>query len=48
MVAIKAGGAVQLISRNGRDHTRRVPELVKAGRAEAEDLHPRRRGSRLR
>ena len=30
MVAVKAGGAVQLISRNGREHTRRFPELVKA------------------
>ena len=30
MVAVKAGGAVQLISRNGRDHTRRFSELVKA------------------
>lgn len=29
MVAIKAGGAVQLVSRNGRNHTRRFPELVK-------------------
>jgi bifunctional non-homologous end joining protein LigD len=29
MVAVNAGG-VQLISRNGRDHTRRFPELVGA------------------
>jgi len=25
-----ADGAVRLVSRNGRDHTRRSPELVKA------------------
>jgi bifunctional non-homologous end joining protein LigD len=30
MVAIKTDGAVRLVSRNGRDHTRRFPELVKA------------------
>jgi bifunctional non-homologous end joining protein LigD len=30
MVAYKASGAVQLISRNGRDHTKRFPELAKA------------------
>ncbi len=30
MVAIKADGAVRLVSRNGRDHTRRFQELVKA------------------
>jgi bifunctional non-homologous end joining protein LigD len=29
MVAVKDGAAGQLISRNGRDHTRRFPELVK-------------------
>ncbi len=29
MVAIKAEGAVRLVSRNARDHTRRFPELVK-------------------
>ena len=29
MVAIKVAGAVRLVSRNGRDHTRRFPELVK-------------------
>jgi bifunctional non-homologous end joining protein LigD len=29
IVAIKADGAVRLVSRNGRDHTRRFPELVK-------------------
>jgi bifunctional non-homologous end joining protein LigD len=26
IVAIKADGAVRLVSRNGRDHTRRFPE----------------------
>lgn len=30
IVAIKAEGAVRLVSRNDRDHTRRFPELVKA------------------
>jgi bifunctional non-homologous end joining protein LigD len=30
MVAIKADGTVRLVSRNGRDHTRRFAELVKA------------------
>ena len=30
MVAMKAGRAVRLVSRNGRDYTRRFPELVKA------------------
>ena len=30
MAAVKAVGAVQLISRQGRDHTKRFPELVKA------------------
>jgi bifunctional non-homologous end joining protein LigD len=36
MVAIKAAGSVRLVSRNGRDHTRRFPELVKAlGRLKA-------------
>ena len=30
MVAVKANGAVQLISRQGRDHTTRFPELIKA------------------
>jgi ATP-dependent DNA ligase len=30
MVAVKDAGAVQLIGRNGRDHSRRFPELVKA------------------
>jgi bifunctional non-homologous end joining protein LigD len=30
MVATKAAGAVRLVSRNGLDHTRRFPELVKA------------------
>jgi bifunctional non-homologous end joining protein LigD len=30
MVAIKAAGAVRLVSRNGRDHTRRFAEIVKA------------------
>src|SRR5882672_6333704 len=30
MVATKVAGAVRLVSRNGRDHTRRFPELVKA------------------
>ena len=29
-VAMTADGAVRLVSRNGRDHTRRSPELVKA------------------
>jgi bifunctional non-homologous end joining protein LigD len=29
MVAVKADGDVRLISRNGLDHTRRFPELVK-------------------
>ena len=29
IVAIKAEGTVRLVSRNGRDHTRRFPELVK-------------------
>ena len=29
IVAIKAEGSVRLVSRNGRDHTRRFPELVK-------------------
>jgi ATP-dependent DNA ligase len=36
MVAIKADGTVRLVRRNGRDHTRRLPELVKAlGRLKA-------------
>ena len=30
IVAIKDGSTVQLVSRQGRDHTRRFPELVKA------------------
>jgi bifunctional non-homologous end joining protein LigD len=30
MVAVKAAGTVRLVSRNGRDHTQRFPELVKA------------------
>jgi bifunctional non-homologous end joining protein LigD len=30
MLAVKQAGVVRLISRNGRDHTRRFPELVKA------------------
>jgi bifunctional non-homologous end joining protein LigD len=30
MVAIKAEGSVRLVSRNGLDHTKRFPELVKA------------------
>jgi bifunctional non-homologous end joining protein LigD len=30
MVAVKAEGAVRLVSRNGLDHTKRFPELVKA------------------
>ena len=30
MVAMKAAGVVRLVSRNGRDHTHRFPELVKA------------------
>jgi ATP-dependent DNA ligase len=30
MVATKAAGVVRLVSRNGRDHTHRFPELVKA------------------
>jgi bifunctional non-homologous end joining protein LigD len=30
MVAVKAEGAVRLVSRNGLDHTRRFPELVTA------------------
>jgi bifunctional non-homologous end joining protein LigD len=30
MVAMKAASVVRLVSRNGRDHTRRFPELVKA------------------
>jgi ATP-dependent DNA ligase len=30
MVAIKSEHGVRLVSRNGRDHTRRFPELVKA------------------
>jgi len=30
MVAMKAAGVVRLVSRNGRDHTLRFPELVKA------------------
>jgi bifunctional non-homologous end joining protein LigD len=30
MVAVKANNAVQLISRQGRDHTKRFPELVRA------------------
>jgi len=30
MVAVKANGVVRLVSRNGRDHTHRFPELVKA------------------
>jgi bifunctional non-homologous end joining protein LigD len=29
MLAVKADGTVRLISRNGLDHTRRFPELVK-------------------
>ena len=29
MVAVKAEGAVRLVSRNGLDHTKRFPELVK-------------------
>ena len=30
IVATKAAGVVRLVSRNGRDHTHRFPELVKA------------------
>jgi len=30
LVAIKTDGAVRLVSRHGRDHTRRFPELLKA------------------
>jgi len=30
MLATKSEGAVRLVSRNGLDHTRRFPELVKA------------------
>jgi bifunctional non-homologous end joining protein LigD len=30
IVASKAEGSVRLVSRNGRDHTRRFPELLKA------------------
>ncbi len=30
MVAVKADGTVHLVSRNGLDHTKRFPELVKA------------------
>ena len=30
MLAVKEAGRVRLISRNGRDHTKRFPEIVQA------------------
>jgi bifunctional non-homologous end joining protein LigD len=30
MLALKEAGRVRLISRNGRDHTQRFPEIVQA------------------